>query len=52
MDAKDQLIQEQAAEVKRLCVIIVQLKDEIARLKKDSSTSSKLPLEKARQSCC
>ena len=43
MDAKDQLIQEQAAEIKRLCAIIAQLQDEIARLKKDSSTSSKPP---------
>ena len=43
MDAKDQLIQEQAAEIKRLCAIIAQLQDEIVRLKKDSSTSSKPP---------
>jgi transposase len=43
MDAKDQLIQEQADEIKDLREIIVQLKDEVARLKKDSSNSSKPP---------
>ena len=43
MDAKDQLIQEQAAEIKRLREIIAQLQEEIARLKKDSNNSSKPP---------
>lgn len=43
MDAKDLLIEKQAAEIKTLKETITRLEEEIARLKKDSSNSSKPP---------
>ena len=43
MDAKDLLIQKQAAEIKMLKETIARLEEDIARLKKNSSTSSKPP---------
>ena len=43
MDAKDLLIKKQAAEIKTLKETIARLEVEIARLKKDSSNSSKPP---------
>ena len=43
MDAKDLLIEKQAVEIKTLKETIMWLKEEIARLKKDSNNSSKPP---------
>ncbi len=43
MDAKDLIIEKQAAEIKTLKEIVERLQEEITRLKKDSSNSSKPP---------
>jgi transposase len=43
MDTKDMLIEKQAAEIKTLKETITKLQEEIARLKKDSSNSSRPP---------
>lgn len=43
MDAKDLIIEKQAAEIKTLKEAIKMLREEIDRLKKDSSNSSKPP---------
>jgi len=43
MDAKDLIIEKQAAEIRALKEIIKRLEEEIARLKKDSNNSSKPP---------
>ena len=43
MDAKDLLIEKQAEEIKTFKKTITRLQEQIARLKKDSSNSSKPP---------